>query len=130
MPPDLKAPPIPVIGMTAAGEGGFFDDMGFPVGQGEFYIQRPYDLKDIHAYAVKVSQSNGDSMEPAYRSGDIVIVSPAATVHSRDHVVVRLKNHQVMLKEIRIHDTEIELISYNPDHPTITIPASDVEAYH
>jgi translation initiation factor IF-1 len=130
MPLDDLGDPIPVIGMTAAGEGGFFDNMGFPVGQGDFYIQRPFDLKDKHAYGVKIAYNNGDSMEPAYREGDVVLVSPTATVRSRDHVVLRMKDGQVMLKEIRIHDEQLELISYNPDHPKLIVKASEVESYH
>jgi phage repressor protein C with HTH and peptisase S24 domain len=33
-PRGTRGEPIPLIGLTQAGAGGFFDDGGFPVGQG------------------------------------------------------------------------------------------------
>jgi phage repressor protein C with HTH and peptisase S24 domain len=66
------APPIPLIDLTQAGGGGFFDDGGFPVGQGWDQIRFP-KVDDENAYALEVT---GDSMEPLYRDGDLLIVSP------------------------------------------------------
>ena len=67
-----RGEPIPLIGLTQAGGGGFFDDGGFPVGQGWDQIRFPR-VDDDNAYALEVT---GDSMEPLYRDGDILIVSP------------------------------------------------------
>ena len=67
---------VPLIGFAQAGAGGFFDDGGFPVGKGWEEIAFP-SVNDEHAYALEIS---GDSMKPAYRSGDVIIVSPGATV--------------------------------------------------
>ena len=50
-----------------AGAGGYFDDGGFPVGKGWDEIAFPA-VNDEHAYALEVS---GNSMEPAYRDGDM-----------------------------------------------------------
>ena len=129
-PPDLKGKSIPVIGFAAAGSGGFYSDQGYPVGGFEEEITRPYDLKDITAYGLKIPSINGDSMKPFIRRGDIVIASPAATVINKDMVVVRLKDGQVMIKEIRFHGDDVELISYNKTFDTIKVKADDVQFYH
>src|SRR6266508_1287480 len=50
---------------TEAGAGGFFDDGGYPVGEGWDEIAFPA-VDDEHAYALEIS---GDSMLPAYRDG-------------------------------------------------------------
>ncbi len=63
---------IPLIGLAQAGDGGFFDDAGFPAGSGWDEIVFP-NVADENAYALEIS---GDSMLPAYRDGDVVIVSP------------------------------------------------------
>src|SRR6188508_2497736 len=76
---------VPVIGFAEAGSGGYFDDGGFPVGKGWEEIPFP-QMNDAHAYALEIS---GDSMKPAYRDGDIIVVSPAATVRRGDRVVVK-----------------------------------------
>src|SRR6185436_6430437 len=47
---------------------------------------------DEHAYALEIS---GDSMKPAYRAGDVIIVSPGATVRKGDRVVVKTKDGEV-----------------------------------
>jgi hypothetical protein len=61
---------VPLIGFAQAGGGGFFDDGGFPVGKGWDEIAFPA-VTDEHAYALEIS---GDSMKPAYRAGDTIIV--------------------------------------------------------
>ena len=53
---------------------GYFDDAGFPVGGSWDEVGLP-EVGDPHAYALEIS---GESMEPVYRDGDIVVVSPAA----------------------------------------------------
>ncbi|RVN86227.1 helix-turn-helix transcriptional regulator, partial [Sinorhizobium meliloti] len=62
------APGIPLIGFAQAGAGGFFDDGGFPVGQGWDTIEFPTpERRQGGTYALEVQ---GDSMLPLYRDGD------------------------------------------------------------
>ena len=72
--PRLKQ--IPMLGFAKAGKGGFFDDSGFPAGNGWEEIDVP-GVTDTTAYALEIT---GDSMKPAYRDGDVIIVSPAASI--------------------------------------------------
>ena len=88
---------MPLIGFAEAGAGGYFDDGGFPVGKGWDEIAFPA-VNDEHAYALEIS---GDSMQPAYRDGDVIIVSPAAPVRRGDRVVVKTKDGEVMVKELK-----------------------------
>src|SRR4051794_19276805 len=67
---------VPLIGFAEAGAGGYFDDGGFPLGKGWDEITLPA-VNDEHAYALEIS---GSLMEPVYRDGDVVIVSPSAPV--------------------------------------------------
>jgi len=92
---------IPLIGMAQAGDGGFFDDAGFPAGAGWDEIVFP-NIADENAYALEIS---GDSMVPLYRDGDVVIVSPNAAVRRGDRVVVKTREGEVLAK------------SLNPEHP-------------
>ncbi|MBC7953420.1 MAG: helix-turn-helix transcriptional regulator [Rhodospirillaceae bacterium] len=107
------APHLPLIGFAQAGDRGFFDDAGYPVGGSWDEIPFP-EVGDAHAYALEVS---GDSMEPLFRDGDRVIVSPAASVRRGDRVVVRTIEGEVMVKQlIRQSAKRIELASINPAH--------------
>jgi phage repressor protein C with HTH and peptisase S24 domain len=114
---------VPLIGLAQAGVGGFFDDAGFPVGRGWDEIAFP-QVDDEHAYALEVS---GDSMEPAYRDGDIVVVSPAAPIRRGDRVVVRTRDGEVMAKVLKRRTTKtVDLSSLNADHEDRQIPANAV----
>ena len=114
---------VPLIGFAEAGAGGYFDDGGFPVGKGWEEIVFP-SVTDEHAYALEIS---GDSMKPAYRKGDIIIVSPAAPVRKGDRVVVKTKDGEVMVKELRRKNTKsVELKSLNAEHRDRTLPMADV----
>jgi phage repressor protein C with HTH and peptisase S24 domain len=114
---------VPLLGFAEAGAGGYFDDGGFPVGEGWDEIAFP-QVSDEHAYALEVS---GASMEPAYRDGDVIIVSPAAPIRRGDRVVVRTKSGEVMVKELKRRTAKtIELRSLNTAHPDRTLAAGDV----
>ena len=115
---------VPLLGLAQAGAGGFFDDGGFPAGQGWDQIEYPGPGGD-DAYALEVT---GDSMLPLYRDGDIIIVSPAATCRRGDRVVVKTTEGEVMAKVLQRKTAKaIELASLNPDHPNRTLAPPDVE---
>lgn len=114
---------VPLIGFAEAGTGGYFDDGGFPVGKGWDEIAFPA-VNDDNAYALEIS---GDSMEPTYRDGDVIIVSPAAPVRRGDRVVVKTKKGEVMVKELKRQTAKnVELKSLNASHPERTLNADDV----
>lgn len=115
--------PVPLIGFAEAGGGGYFDDGGFPVGGGWDEIQFP-NVDDDNAYALKVS---GNSMEPLFRRGDVIIVSPSAQIRKGDRVVVKTKDGEVLAKELKRKNAKVvELASLNPAHKDRSIPASDI----
>ena len=114
---------IPLLGFAKAGKGGYFDDSGFPVGGAWEEVTVP-GVKDLNAYALEIT---GDSMQPVYRQGDIIIVSPSANVRKGDRVVVKTKRGEVMAKILQRQTSKsLELASFNPDHDTKTIPTEDV----
>lgn len=115
---------VPLIGFAEAGAAGYFDDAGFPVGKGWEEVTFPA-ITDEHAYALEVS---GDSMKPAYREGDILIVSPSAPVRKGDRVVVKTRKGEVMAKELKKKQAKsIELKSLNSEHRDRTLQMADVE---
>ena len=67
-------------------------------------------------------------MRPLYREGDIIIVSPSATVRRGDRVVVRTKGGEVMAKELkRKTQRTVELLSLNPEHPDRVLPLGEID---
>ena len=114
---------VPLNGFAEAGAGGYFDDGGFPAGKGWDEIPFPA-VNDENAYALEIS---GSSMEPAYRDGAVIIVSPAASVRKNDRVVVKTREGEVMVKELKRKTAKsIELRSINPAHTDRSLPTRDV----
>src|SRR5438132_9185821 len=110
---------IPLIGFGQAGSGGYFDDGGFPAGKGWDEIAFPA-VNDENAYALEIS---GNSMVPAYRDGAIIIVSPSASIRRGDRVVVRTRDGEVMVKELKRRTSKsIELRSIYPEPAERTLP--------
>ena len=64
-----------------------FDDAGFPIGDDWDEIDFP-NLEDSHAYALEIPD---DSMQPSYREGDLLIVSPVANIRRHDRIVLKPK---------------------------------------
>ena len=123
-PASRTAQAVPLVGFAQAGAGGFFDDAGFPVGQGWDLVELPAQSGE-GAYALKVQ---GDSMLPLYRDGDVLIVEPGAAVRKGDRVVVKTSGGEVMAKvlERRTPDS-VQLVSLNPAHPARDIPLTEIE---
>jgi SOS-response transcriptional repressor LexA len=93
---------VPVINKVSAGYPGDFTDLEYPRGVADAYVGCP-DVSDRDAFAARV---HGDSMEPKYRAGDIVIFSPAATSRSGDDCFVRLVDGQTTFKRVFFENDE------------------------
>ncbi|MDO1580915.1 helix-turn-helix transcriptional regulator [Rhizobium oryzicola] len=121
-----QASSIPLLGFAQAGAGGFFDDGGFPAGQGWDVVDFPVaPSKTNSVYALEVQ---GDSMLPLYRDGDRLIVEPGAQVRRGDKVVVKTREGEVMAKVLlRQSAKTIELSSLNPAHPNRVFDMSELD---
>ena len=114
---------VPLLGLAQAGADGFFDDAGFPVGQGWEEIELPAGTGE-EVYALEIS---GDSMRPVYRDGDRIIVKPTAEPRRGDRVVVKTIDGEVMAKEVaRVTARTLDLASLNADYPGRTLDRKEV----
>ncbi|MES1156396.1 MAG: helix-turn-helix transcriptional regulator [Alphaproteobacteria bacterium] len=114
---------IPIVGLARAGADGFFDDEGFPIAAAET-VRFP-GLGDDRVYALEIT---GDSMEPIYREGDVVIVQPGAPVRRGDRVVARTKSGEVMAKTLgRRNEQRVELLSLNPAYPARQLAVDEID---
>ena len=114
---------IPLLGLAQAGQDGFFDDAGLPVGEGWEQTALPR-LSDT-LFSLRI---NGDSMAPLYRAGDQVIVDRAATdIRRGDRVVVRTTSGETLAKEVAsLTARQVVLASINPDYPPRTLARADI----
>ena len=114
---------VPLTGFAQAGGGGYFDEAGLPIGSGWEESAIP-QIKDEHAYALEVTDG---SLEPFYREGGVIVVSPAAAIRRDDRVVVQTVAGEVMAKVLTRRTRErIELHSFNPAHDPHVLTPQDI----
>jgi phage repressor protein C with HTH and peptisase S24 domain len=115
---------VPLLGLAQAATAGVFDEAGFPAGKGWNETGLPA-VSDEHAYALEIS---GDQMKPAYRDGDIIVVSPGTPIRRGDRVVVKTRAGEVLLRELKRRTAKsLELQSFNGNQPDRALAAADVQ---
>ncbi len=93
---------VPLINRVAAGYPREFTDLSYPARVADEYLRCP-DLRDPDAFAARVV---GDSMEPAYVEGDIVVFSPAKAVRSGMDCFARLEpDHETTFKRVYFEES-------------------------
>ena len=99
---------IPLINSVAAGYPREFTDLGYPVSVADEYVLCP-DVTDPDAFAARVV---GDSMQPDYAEGEIVVFSPNKPTTSGSDCFVRL---------LRDNETTFKRIYFEEDGRTIRL---------
>lgn len=107
------------------GDNGFYEEFGHPAGHGDGWVQS--FSPDPSAYALRV---RGDSMHPAIRHGQFVVVEPSSECVPGDYVVIVLRDGRKMVKElVRMTVVEITIESVNGGDRA-TIDTIDIEKMH
>lgn len=115
---------IPLLAFAQAGTIGCFTEAGHPTGAVWDEIPFP-DLGDPRAYALEIG---GADMEPVYRHGDIVIVSPQASIRRGDRVVVHIRTGEVVAGVLRRRSArKIGLAPFDPGRPERIVSVGDVD---
>lgn len=108
---------LPIISWVQAGHWKEVNDI-YPVGQSDEYISVTAKV-GLHAFALKV---RGDSMEPEFPDGSIIIVDPEREARNGSYVVVRLDEEmEATFKQMVIDGSRIYLKPINPRYPILEI---------
>lgn len=119
---------VPVINRVKAGYPTEFTDLGYPARVADEYVRVP-DLEDADAFGARVV---GDSMEPDYREGDVVVFSPKAAVSSGSDCFVRLEpDQESTFKRVYFEQDPngrelIRLQPLNNSYPPVVVPRERV----
>lgn len=114
---------VPLLGFALAGASGAFDESGFPAGKGWTEIALP-TAEDGHAFALEIS---GDALLPAYRDGDIILVSPGTPIRKGDRVVVKTRTDEVTIATLKRRTAKaLDLQPLDASQMARTISASEV----
>jgi phage repressor protein C with HTH and peptisase S24 domain len=87
---------VPMLPLSDGSAARHFDEQGAPAGSGWAEISLAA-IDDSALYALRVT---GNALAPAYRSGDLLLVSPAAPPRRGDRVVVKLRRGDLMVLDL------------------------------
>jgi phage repressor protein C with HTH and peptisase S24 domain len=114
---------VPLLDLAQAGQRGQFDEHGHLAGKDFDEIALP-SLDGEHAFALEIS---GHAHEPAYRDGDVLLLSPVAAIRRGDRVVVKTGG-EVLIGELKRRTAKtLELAALGPAPADRAIAAGDVE---
>jgi phage repressor protein C with HTH and peptisase S24 domain len=117
---------VPVVGEVKGGSDGYIDELQYPEGHGDGFVD--YPTTDANAYALRV---RGDSMHPRYRAGEYIVIEPSIEPQTGDDVVVSTTDGRKLLKELNWQrDGEIQLLSVNNHYGPLTLQSCDVMSIH
>jgi phage repressor protein C with HTH and peptisase S24 domain len=121
---DRAAQTVPLLTLAQAAQRGHFDEHGHPTGKGFDEIALPL-ADDEQAFALEIS---GNAHEPAYRDGDVVVVSPSTGIRRGDRVVVKTGDGTILIGDLKRRTakaTELAVIGAAPGERTLA--AGEVE---
>lgn len=116
---------VPLINQVAAGHATEHTDLGYPDGTADQHLDVP-DLGTPDCFATRIV---GQSMQPDYAEGDIVVCSASAKVDDGSDCFVRLEpDHDSTFKRVYFDKDAgtIRLQPLNPDFPPRTVAREQV----
>jgi len=106
---------IPVVSWVAAGKW---------TETGETYLEEDVidwietDVKGEHNFGLKIK---GDSMEPEFHEGDVLVISPHAKAENGDYVIVKNHEEEATFKQYKRYDNTKILHPLNPKYNDIIL---------
>lgn len=131
---------VPMINRVQAGRPTDFTDLDYPVGVADDYVPVP-EMPGSPVKSAFALRVEGDSMEPDYREGDILIVGPGEAM-DRDDCVVRLgdgANYATTFKRIFFVRTAagdgeevvaVRLVALNAKYAERVVPLAEVSGIY
>jgi|Deesub1362A_J573_1020465.scaffolds.fasta_scaffold00740_33 SOS-response transcriptional repressor LexA len=102
---------IPVVTWVTAGRWKEVCD-AFEPGDADEWIES--DVRGRNVFALKVI---GDSMEPEFKEGEIIIVNPHVEASPNDFIVVKNRNEEATFKQLKKYGSKWVLHPLNPKYP-------------
>jgi SOS-response transcriptional repressor LexA len=110
-----KLRPVPVVSWVMAGKRELISDT-FQPGEADEWIES--DVKGKHVFALRIK---GDSMEPEFKEGEVVIINPHVEAKPGDYVIVKNDEEEATFKQLKVYGDTTVLHPLNPKYPDIEL---------
>ena len=88
------------------------------------------DIEDPSAYSIIVDVDGSPLIDPYTRYGDVMIISPAATVKNGDHVVAKLGDGRLISRKIQFADDNLFFARHEGGVADFSVKSHAVVFYH
>ena len=109
---------IPVVGWAHAGAAENYEEI-----PKDWQDRIPSDCRDQKAFAVRLE---GDSMEPDFHEGDVLILQPSEETYSGCLTVIKLADDGIIFRRVELRRDHVRLIPLNPQYTMEEIPKSEI----
>jgi phage repressor protein C with HTH and peptisase S24 domain len=122
---------IPVINRVSAGYPRDFTDLSYPKGVADDYVGCP----DVHCKDSFAARVHGDSMQPKYQEGNIIIFDPSVDPKDGDDCFVRFDDGHTTFKRVFFEKDEagtqmIRLQPRNEKYRPQVVPAEQISGLY
>ncbi len=112
----------PIIAWASAGDARQYED------QGPNSPKVAVVCKDPNCYVLELE---GNSMEPIYLPGDLIVCAPNMEAHNGDLVMAKTTEDEVYFKRYHVgKHGEVRLSSFNPHYPVMEFKRGQVRKIH
>jgi len=88
------------------------------------------DIEDPTAYSIIVDVENSPLIDPYTRYGDVMIISPVASVKNGDHVIAKLADGRLISRKIQFADDNLFFARHEENVSDFSIKSQAVVFYH
>lgn len=99
---------IPVLGWAHAGDAASYEEIA-----ADWQDRVPTECRDPKAFAVRLE---GDSMEPKYSEGDLLILQPSEEIFSGCLAVLKLTNDGIIFRRVERRGEQFRLVPLNQQY--------------
>jgi len=107
---------IPVVGLVHAGQFSEACDGNFPPG-----IASDYVVTDRPGRCLFGVVCEGDSMEPRFQAGDVLVVNPELDPQVGNFVIIKIDGEVTFKKLVRLEPGLVQLKSLNPNYSDLVL---------
>jgi SOS-response transcriptional repressor LexA len=116
---------VPIVGTAKLGSDGYYVEFETPTGHGDGHVE--HYSSDENAYGVRVK---GDSMHPAIKHGQVVVIEPNGDLVPGENVLLALRDGRKMVKELVIGRPDSVTVASVNGGERLTFEREEIEWIH
>lgn len=121
---------VKVYTWSQSSQAGFFKRNGTISQKPVHALKGIPDIEDSMAYSIIIDEEQNTLIDPYTRYGDVMIISPAASVKNGDHVIAKLSDGRLISRKIQFSDDNLYFTRHEGGAADFSVKSEAVQFYH